>query len=76
MKSKSPNKNQTHKSAPGALSLDLADAPVNVPGLNGDSQARSSVEEHHLDTVGVGGSIPPVPTGLYPARTVRGLCLE
>src|SRR4051812_42993556 len=26
------------------------------------SKARSSVEEHHLDTVGVGGSIPPVPT--------------
>src|SRR4030067_650175 len=25
-------------------------------------KARSSVEEHHLDTVGVGGSIPPVPT--------------
>ena len=26
------------------------------------SQARSSVVEHYLDTVGVGGSIPPVPT--------------
>ncbi len=25
-------------------------------------QARSSVGEHYLDTVGVGGSIPPVPT--------------
>jgi hypothetical protein len=29
-----------------------------------ESQARSSVEEHYLDTVGVGGSIPPVPTNL------------
>jgi hypothetical protein len=26
------------------------------------TQARSSVVEHYLDTVGVGGSIPPVPT--------------
>ena len=25
-------------------------------------QARSSVGEHYLDTVGVGGSIPPAPT--------------
>ncbi len=25
-------------------------------------QARSSVGEHYLDAVGVGGSIPPVPT--------------
>ena len=25
-------------------------------------QARSSVGEHYLDMVGVGGSIPPVPT--------------
>ena len=28
------------------------------------TQARSSVVEHYLDTVGVGGSIPPVPTHL------------
>src|SRR3954454_21340682 len=28
------------------------------------TQARSSVVEHSLDTVGVGGSIPPVPTSL------------
>ena len=27
-------------------------------------QARSSVGEHYLDTVGVGGSIPPAPTKL------------
>ncbi len=27
-----------------------------------NAQARSSVVEHYLDTVGVGGSIPPVPT--------------
>jgi hypothetical protein len=27
-----------------------------------EGQARSSVVEHYLDTVGVGGSIPPVPT--------------
>ena len=28
----------------------------------GGSKARSSAGEHYLDTVGVGGSIPPVPT--------------
>ena len=28
-------------------------------------EARSSVGEHYLDTVGVGGSIPPVPTRLF-----------
>ncbi|SVB44004.1 uncharacterized protein METZ01_LOCUS196858, partial [marine metagenome] len=27
-------------------------------------QARSSVGEHYLDTVGVGGSIPPAPTSV------------
>jgi len=27
----------------------------------GDEKARSSVGEHYPDTVGVGGSIPPVP---------------
>ena len=27
-------------------------------------QARSSVGEHYLDTVGVGGSIPPAPTNV------------
>lgn len=30
--------------------------------LNGYRQARSSVVEHHLDMVVVGGSIPLVPT--------------
>ena len=30
--------------------------------LTAIDQARSSVGEHYLDTVGVGGSIPPVPT--------------
>jgi hypothetical protein len=34
-----------------------------APGIYG-VQARSSAVEHYLDTVGVGGSIPPVPTGL------------
>lgn len=29
-----------------------------------NAQACSSVEEHYLDTVGVGGSIPPMPTKL------------
>src|SRR5690606_8554027 len=33
-----------------------------VPRHQKASQARSSVGEHYLDTVGVGGSIPPVPT--------------
>lgn len=44
--------------------LDLRTAIVKVRGLNGVIQARSSVEEHHLDTVGVGSSILPVPTAL------------
>ena len=33
-----------------------------------NAQARSSVGEHYLDTVGVGGSIPPVPTSPLPAE--------
>ncbi len=39
--------------------------PLTHPGpraIRWASQARSSVGEHYLDTVGVGGSIPPVPT--------------
>ncbi len=45
------------------LSLDYSVAVANVARLNQtDLQARSSVGEHYLDTVGVGGSIPPVPT--------------
>ena len=41
--------------------------------------ARSSVGEHYLDTVGVGGSIPPVPTILgrsVPATTRSGISRE
>jgi hypothetical protein len=32
------------------------------PEAVGQIEARSSVEEHYLDTVGVSGSIPLVPT--------------
>ena len=39
---------------------------------NNSAQACSSVGEHHLDTVGVGGSIPPMPT--IKNRTLRGSC--
>ena len=35
------------------------------------AQARSSAVEHYLDTVGVGGSIPPVPTGLQRSGVAR-----
>jgi hypothetical protein len=43
--------------------LDTTVAVANVARLNQtELQARSSVVEHYLDTVGVGGSIPPVPT--------------
>ena len=37
---------------------------------NNSAQACSSVGEHHLDTVGVGGSIPPMPT--IKKRTLGG----
>ena len=46
----------------GPLSLDTDGGSRNVRGFESVAQARSSVEEHYLDTVGVGGSIPPVPT--------------
>ena len=37
-----------------------------------NAQARSSVGEHYLDTVGVGGSIPPVPTSFHrESRAIR-----
>src|SRR3569623_1836526 len=42
--------------------LDSARAESSVRALR--IQARSSVVEHYLDTVGVGGSIPPAPTTL------------
>jgi hypothetical protein len=45
-----------------SLSLDTDGESRNVRGFASAAQARSSVEEHYLDTVGVGGSIPPVPT--------------
>jgi hypothetical protein len=52
------------------MRLDLRTAIVKVRGLNGVLQARSSVEEHHLDTVGVGSSILPVPTTV--SGTLKG----
>ena len=49
----------------GRFFLTAARRYVIYAGLR--TQARSSVEEHYLDTVVVGGSIPPVPTVLsYP----------
>jgi hypothetical protein len=36
-----------------------------------NAQACSSVEEHYLDTVGVGGSIPPMPTKLSSKNGAR-----
>ena len=42
---------------------------IDVPLERNESQARSSVEEHYLDTVGVGGSIPPVPTTTLPPQS-------
>lgn len=36
-----------------------------------NAQACSSVEEHYLDTVGVGGSIPPMPTKLCSKKGAR-----
>src|SRR5579872_6394442 len=44
------------------LSLDSAGARTKVREFTCGIQARSSVEEHYLDTVGVGSSILPVPT--------------
>ena len=67
-----------HGSCPGlfepgrAIALDTAFSSRNVRAFNCAAQARSSVEEHYLDTVGVGGSIPPVPTTtLRPGRAIR-----
>ena len=60
-------------SVPSALSfsaspLDTSPRIAKVAALDQNTaQARSSVGEHYLDTVGVGGSIPPVPT-----RTLQG----
>jgi hypothetical protein len=42
--------------------LDRVVEIAKVAALDNNAQARSSVGEHYLDTVGVGGSIPPVPT--------------
>ena len=39
-----------------------------VPDNNLAGQARSSVGEHYLDMVGVGGSIPPAPTTIIVSR--------
>lgn len=44
--------------------LDTCGWVISVRKLNLTKQARSSVEEHYLDTVGVGSSILPVPTSL------------
>src|SRR4051812_12400221 len=50
--------------------LDTGHADRSVRALR--TQARSSVEEHYLDTVGVGGSIPPVPTLLHAEAFASG----
>ena len=48
-----------------AFPLDTSPRIAKVAGLDkNNAQACSSVGEHYLDTVGVGGSIPPMPTDL------------
>ena len=46
------------------FTLDTPSPGLNASTCNPGTQARSSVVEHYLDTVGVGGSIPPVPTSI------------
>src|SRR4029078_6936207 len=59
----SPLPTQTRSiGSPVAIALDTKRSSRNVRGFNCAAQARSSVEEHYLDTLGCGVSIPPLPT--------------
>jgi Putative metallopeptidase len=53
----------------------LREAPLD-PAFNDRALARSSVVEHHLDMVGVDGSIPLAPTNLQSARKSARLSAE
>lgn len=46
------------------------DRPPQRSGMS--EEARSSVGEHYPDTVGVGGSIPPVPM-VHPSKLVEDI---
>jgi hypothetical protein len=57
----------------GGSPLDTAFRIAKVAALDKNTvQACSSVGEHYLDTVGVGGSIPPMPTNFSPASGHEG----